>query len=136
MPKIPGVTVSLTAAVDLAKHLFVGFDGNPCAAGAKALGVVDVETDAGDEAPVVVSGKTLVKLGAGVVAGAALASDATGKAVTATALSAVVPTGAVAVLSSGAEPAMTLAGGVLPQAVNGYAMEDGDSDDVIEVLLA
>ena len=38
---------SVLAAADLQQKRFVGFDGNCCTAGAKALGVVDVTTEKG-----------------------------------------------------------------------------------------
>lgn len=40
---------SVLAAADLQQKRFVGFDGNCCTAGAKALGVVDVTTEKGQE---------------------------------------------------------------------------------------
>jgi len=136
MHKNPGLIISIPAAADLEKHLFVGFDGNVCGANAKALGVSDVETAVGDVAPVIVTGIALVLLSATVTIGAPLVSDSTGKAAPASALSAVVPSGATAVLSSSAEPTMTMAGGILPQTINGYALEAGDAGDVIRVRLA
>lgn len=136
MHKNPGVMVTITASADLAKNLFVGFDGNPCAANAKALGVVDVATGACDPAPVMTSGIALVRLGGTVSKGAPLASDAAGKAVAASAAAATVPSGSTAVLSSAVQPEMAMAGGYLPQAINGYALEDGASDDIIRVLLS
>ena len=36
---------SVVAAVDLTRRRFVGFDGNVCANGVKALGVVDADTE-------------------------------------------------------------------------------------------
>ncbi|MBF2976980.1 DUF2190 domain-containing protein, partial [Pseudomonas aeruginosa] len=39
---------SVVAAVDLTRRRFVGFDGNVCANGVKALGVVDADTAAGN----------------------------------------------------------------------------------------
>ena len=36
---------SIKAATDIPKQRFVGFDGKLCTAGAKALGICDVETD-------------------------------------------------------------------------------------------
>ena len=47
---------SALAAADLEQHRFIGFDGNYCAAGAKALGVSDVSTAKGEYAPVAVLG--------------------------------------------------------------------------------
>ena len=73
---------SITAAGNLEKHRFVGFDGNHCTAGAKALGVCDVETESGQLAPIGVLGIFLVEAAGNITAGAAVTSDANGKAVT------------------------------------------------------
>ena len=64
---------SVLAAADLQQKRFVGFDGNCCTAGAKALGVVDVTTEKGQYAPVAVLGTIAV--------GDAIASDGEGRAV-------------------------------------------------------
>ena len=72
---------SVLAAVALTERRFVGFDGNVCAAGAKALGVVDADTDADNMAPANVLGVILVEAGAAITAGAEVQSDASGKAI-------------------------------------------------------
>ena len=54
---------SVLAAADLQQKRFVGFDGNCCTAGAKALGVVDVTTEKGQYAPVAVLGVALLLSG-------------------------------------------------------------------------
>lgn len=41
------LTTSVIAAADLTRRRFVGFNGNVCAAGAKALGVVEADTENG-----------------------------------------------------------------------------------------
>lgn len=72
---------STLAAADLEQHRFIGFDGNYCAAGAKALGVSDVSTAKGEYAPVAVLGILLVEAAGTIAVGDAVASDAEGKAV-------------------------------------------------------
>ena len=73
--------VSVLAAIDLSARRFVGFDGNICSAGAKALGVVETDTAADTPAPANVSGVILVEAGAPIVAGAEVQADATGRAI-------------------------------------------------------
>lgn len=114
---------SIAAAADVVKNRFAGLDGNYCGANARALGVFDADTKAGQQAPVMVLGIALVESGAAVTAGANVASDASGKAVAAAALSVSVPAGGTAVTSTAAQPTLTVAGGYLPQAVNGVALD-------------
>lgn len=79
----PILTTSITATADLEhKHRFVAMDGAYCAAGARALGTLEVETDAGQQAPVNVLGIVLVEAGAAVLADTPVESDATGRAIT------------------------------------------------------
>lgn len=73
---------SILAATDLTRRRFVGFDGNLCAAGVKALGVVEADTEAENVAPANVLGVILVEAGAVIAAGAEVQSDADGKAIT------------------------------------------------------
>lgn len=73
---------SVVAAVELTRRRFVGFDGNVCANGAKALAVVEADTAAGNVAPANVLGVILVEAGAAISAGAEVQSDASGKAIT------------------------------------------------------
>ena len=75
------LTASAPAAVALKARRFVGFAGNVCPQGGPALGVADVDTDAGFMAPVNVSGVILVEAGAAVEAGGKVQSDADGRAV-------------------------------------------------------
>lgn len=131
----PSLTVSINAASALKALRFVGFDGNTCAANAKALGVAEYDTDADDMAPVNVSGIIIVEAGGAITQGAAVTAGTDGKAVAATALSATVPTGSTAVTSSSATPAMTVAGSVTPQAINGYALDAATAaGDMIRIL--
>jgi len=76
------LTTSVVAAVELTRRRFVGFDGNVCANGAKALAVVEADTAAGNVAPANVQGVILVEAGAAISAGAEVQSDASGKAIT------------------------------------------------------
>ena len=75
---------SIKTTVDLPKQRFVGFDGNICGAGAKALGVSDVEIEAGQYAPVGIIGIFLVEAGGTITVGQAITSDEEGKAVAVT----------------------------------------------------
>jgi hypothetical protein len=105
----PGVRGSILAAAALTKHRFVGFDGNVCGAGAKALGVPEVNFDSGEIAGLVCTGIMLVQAGGTVsAAGTALKSDSAGKA--------------IAQAGSGE--------------INGWALDTGGDGDIIRVLLA
>jgi len=73
---------SIKAASALTKNLFIGFDGALCGANAKALGVSNADADSDEQLPVTVVGIALIKSGAALSAGAKIASDASGKAVT------------------------------------------------------
>lgn len=78
----PILTTSIAAAAALAhKHRFVGVDGAYCGAGDRALGTLEVETDAGQQAPVNVLGIVLVEAGAPIGAGEQVESDSDGRAV-------------------------------------------------------
>lgn len=76
------LTTSVVAAAELTRRRFVGFDGNVCAVGVKALGVVDADTALGSVAPANLLGVILVEAGAAIAAGAEVQSDASGKAIT------------------------------------------------------
>jgi hypothetical protein len=129
-------SVSVLAAVNLSKHIFVGFDGNVCAANAKAVGVSEVDTAGGEMAGVIFSGVALVKTGGAITAGAAVVSDSSGRAAAASALTFTIPAGSTNVTSSSAQPALTKTGSVLSQAINGYAMDAASgTDEIIRVLL-
>ena len=71
---------SIKATANLPKQRFIGFDGNVCSAGAKAYGICDVETDAGQFAPAAVLGILLVEAGGAIPAQAKITSDANGRA--------------------------------------------------------
>ena len=133
----PGVVDSILAAADLARNLFIGFDGNVCGADAKAKGVSEVKTTSGEQCPVVINGIGLVLSGAAITAvGKPLVSDANGKAIEATAFSVSVPVDTTPVLSDAAQPNLVEAGSVLPQAINGYALDTASgADKLVRVLL-
>lgn len=102
----PLLIQSVKAAADLEQHRFVGFDGNYCAAGAKAYGVSDVSTAKGQLAPVALFGNLLVIAGGAITAGDAVASDSDGKAIKAE-------------------------GNAI---VNGYALDSGIAGDEIRIV--
>ncbi|MBU0473104.1 MAG: DUF2190 family protein [Bacteroidetes bacterium] len=127
---------SITAAATLTKNLFVGFDGALCSADAKALGVCNADTLIGEQMPISVSGIALVYSGGAVTVGTSVSSDSAGKAVASTVLSATVPSTGTAVTSSSAQPEMDIAGSVLPQAINGFALDVASgADELIRVLI-
>ena len=78
----PTLTTSVITALGVTRRRFVGFDGNACAVGVKALGVCEADTDPDGVAPVNVQGVILVEAGAAIAAGAEVQSDATGRAIT------------------------------------------------------
>lgn len=134
---------SLKAGADLsAKEGYIvkiNSDGEAVLAstGEKAVGVIqegggNVENS---QVAVVYSGIVRVIAGGTVTAGQSIASNSAGKAVTVTSLTATVPAGATGVTSSGAQPAMTLAGGLLPQNIVGVALSGGADGEYINVLL-
>ncbi len=77
----PLLTDSIKVSVNIDKQRFIGFDGNYCASNAKALGVSDVEVEAGQFAPVGVIGILLIKTAGAIARGARVASDSNGFAV-------------------------------------------------------
>lgn len=80
----PILITSIKAAVDFSnsKNIFIGFDGNICSNGAKALGVLNANTAQYEQAPLTALGIALVLSGAAFSASAKLQSDASGKAIT------------------------------------------------------
>ena len=82
----PVLTESIAVSAATVKNRFIGFDGALCAAGAKALGVSQVDVDAEEVLPVMVEGIALVEASAAISIGAAVAaagtSTAAGKAAT------------------------------------------------------
>ena len=131
-------TLTLTAGGAISAYRFVGFDSLVCGANATAVGVSpDYDVASGEVFPCVTQGIVIVQASAAISVGAAVASTSTGKAVTATSLSATVPGSGTTVTSSSAQPAMTIAGSVTPQKINGYALDAAGADgDYIRVKLA
>lgn len=136
----PGIIESIVAASNLVKQRFIGFDGNYCAANAKALGISDVDSNLGEMCPVVLTGIMLVESAGVLAVGDPLVSSGTGidagralkasNAGVSSAITSTVNSGATPVTSSAANGAIvasnavnTVLGGVLPQAVNGYALD-------------
>ena len=76
------LTTSVVAIANQTRRRFVGFDGNVCAAGVKALGVVEADTESGGVAPANVQGVILVEAGVAIAVGAEVQFDATGRAIT------------------------------------------------------
>lgn len=79
----PLLMESILAQTDIEKQRFIGFDGNYCQAGQKALGVSDVETETGQYTPVAINGILLVKTLGNIAVGARITSNAQGYAATA-----------------------------------------------------
>ncbi|MBI5562483.1 MAG: DUF2190 family protein [Deltaproteobacteria bacterium] len=132
----PLLTESITAAADTVKNRFIGFDGALCNANVRALGVSETDTKAGQQLPVVIKGIAIIVAAGVIAAGAAVASDANGKASAASAISVTIPAGGTAVTSSAAQPNLVVNGGKLPQAINGYALDAAGADgDLIRVVL-
>lgn len=77
----PILITSVTAAADIPKNLFVGFNGNLPSAGAVCLGVSYAESDAGEQMPVAVSGIVIVIAAATIAVGDPIETDVAGKAV-------------------------------------------------------
>ncbi len=77
----PLLIESIKASSDIEQHRFIGFDGNYCTAGAKALGVSDVSTEKDQFAPVAIYGILLVEAAGTISAGDSISSNADGKAV-------------------------------------------------------
>lgn len=74
-------TITAASNLDIFKNHFIDFTGDVCINGAKALGVLNANTNDGEQAPVVVSGIALVKTGAAITVGAKVESDSTGRAI-------------------------------------------------------
>ncbi len=171
---------SILAAAVIPQSRFIGFGGNLCGAGVKALGVSLRACDSGEQIPAATYGPVIVESGGVFAAGDAITSDSQGRAVKATnfavastptvgvetaldidvtpTVNVSIPAGETNVTSTGAQPALTisasatatgtamntvsasvansLSGGVLPQAVNGYALDASTgSGQFVRVIL-
>ena len=80
----PLLIESIKAKTFLPRQRFVGFDGNICAYGLRALGVCDVETEQDQYAPIGIIGILLVEAAGPLDLGIKVASNAEGKAFPAT----------------------------------------------------
>lgn len=121
----PIQTVTIIPTADLAVCRFVGLTRvGHCGADAKAFGVTDnkYSLPSGVPGACFTAGIVFVEASAEIAVGAAVASTANGRAVTATAVTSTPAAGATPVTSTGAQPAIAAAGGVLPQAINGRAL--------------
>lgn len=76
---------SIKASSDLQKQRFIGFDGNYCTNGAKALGISDVEVEKDQFAPVAIFGILLVEAAGIIEQGKEITSDNDGRAISLTA---------------------------------------------------
>lgn len=132
---VPDHIVTIVATADLPERRFVGLSGGLCGLNAKALGVCIMATDSDKAAPVCTSGTVIVECAGNISVGNAVVSNASGKALAATTFSATVPAGGTDVTSTSAAPAMTLAGSVLPQVINGYALDAGSDGTFIRIKL-
>lgn len=82
MSYVPVLAASIKAAAALVKRRFATTSGGVPAAGANCAGVVRQDAQINDMATVDILGIVLVEFGAAVAAGAAIESDATGRAIT------------------------------------------------------
>lgn len=127
---------NMTAAANLVKSRFLGFDGNYCGANAKALGVTMADTDSGQQVPYACVGIPIVECGAATInIGDHVASDSTGKAVKAADLALVYGAGTYNMTANSATPAITFSGGVLPQKINGQSLDYSAPNGFIRVRL-
>jgi hypothetical protein len=111
--------ITIKAAAETVRSRFIGFDGNHCAAGKKAVGVSEFDGYTNKNMPVHTYGVVIVEAGAAILeAGTPVTSDANGKAVAASELA--LADGAVGVTADAAAP--TLTGSITPEAINGYAV--------------
>ncbi|MCI4233674.1 DUF2190 family protein [Dickeya dianthicola] len=77
----PVLTTTIVASAALTAQRFVGADNAPCAAGAIALGVAEVDGDWATAVPVNVLGIIAVEAGAAIARGQAVQSDASARAI-------------------------------------------------------
>ena len=132
----PILTRTVRSAGAIARARGVGFDGAQiAAANAKPMGIALVAaTAAGEDTPVVLNGTAICETGGSFALGVAVAMDAQGRVVAATALA--VATGATAMTSAAANGAAAITGGEPPHFVVGDAMQASTgAGQFIEVLL-
>lgn len=129
------LTLSVVSAGAIARGRAVTFAGaQVSAAGAKAIGIATWKAEAaGEDLPVAVCGTVSAEAGGAFNKGDALACDAQGRLVAASALA--IATGSTPVTSTAANGTI-LAGGILPQFVVADALEgSGGAGSFVEVLL-
>ncbi len=103
----PILITTISSSAEIEKNLFIGFDGNLCAEGAKSFGISNTSASIAEQLPVCVSGIALVLAGAPITAGDAVEADSNAKAIT---------------LDSGE--------------LNGYALDTAnEADELIRILL-
>lgn len=95
------LTTTVVATDAILAERFVGFDGKLCAAGKAVLGVADTDAGVGEAVGINVLGIIAVEAGAAFEAGAAIQSDAEGRAVAKTGSNAVAGTALDAALLPG-----------------------------------
>jgi hypothetical protein len=154
LPQQKLMAISIQASANLAyEKRFVKISSGKlayCGANGKAVGVLDIAADQDEWATVVTHGVILVEVGTGgVTENTEVTSDANGKAIAVSTLSATasdtdvtIPTGSTAVTSTSAQPTLTitdptitLAGGVLPVKINGVALDTVAAGGYARILL-
>lgn len=76
-----GLTTTIMVSMAVTALHFVGFDGKVAAAGSKAVGICEADTDAGQACPVNVNGVLLVTAGGVIAQGQEVEVGTDGKAV-------------------------------------------------------
>ena len=135
----PTRTITIIPTANLLKRRFVAMNGlGYCGANAKARGVTDDVCDltAGVPGACFTKGTVFVEAGGDIAIGDPIVSTSVGKAIKGTAATATPASGATPVESTGAQPAIPVAGGYLPQAINGYAVTAGADGDFVLVELS
>ncbi len=102
----PILIETIKAVVDLNKQRFIGFDGNYCKEGAKALGVSDCEMGKEQYASVAISGILLIECGGSISSFDEITSDNEGRA--------------IKFVNNGTS--------------NGFALDSGEEGDVIRIV--
>lgn len=122
----PTIRLGFISADDTAlDYRFAKLDTNGkvvlCSTSEKSVGVLEeneAPSAAGQEVAVVLSGVVVVESGGVFASGDPVSSDSSGKAVVVSAVTATVASG-----SGGGATTTTIAGGKLPVAINGYAID-------------
>lgn len=129
-------TAFVAAAINRLVKLTAANTIGVCGSGELPEGVILQVADAGDEATIGRKGEFLVEVGVGgVTRGTEVMSDASGKVVVFTAMTAISPAGAVAVLSDATPVTMDILGGALPTKRAGIAVDSGSDGDFVRVWI-